>query len=328
MNKKILSLFVLLVLVSGATKTFASLTFSSAAITGDTASTIDVGAGNALSLQTTNNGNIITGSGNFGVGIGIPTQKLDVVGFVNTDLGYKQAGNTILFTKTSNHSTAVGASSAASWMATTPLDYSATAVGYGALATTPVDVGGLAWDNSAFGVNSLASTTTGGYNVAVGGYSLFSNTTGWFNTTIGDSSLGSTTTGWGNSANGNGALLSNTTGSYNTALGMSALYYNSVGSNNIALGHNAGSYETGSNSFYVDNQDRLNTAGDKANAILYGIMAPAAVNQTLHINAVVMPIQATTAAAPAYVKGGMYFDTTLNKLRVGGATGWETVTSS
>lgn len=41
----------------------------------------------------------------------------------------------------------------------------------------------------------------------------------------------------------------------------------------------------------------------------------------------IFPIQATTAAKPAYVKGGLYFDTTLNKLRVGGATAWETVTS-
>jgi hypothetical protein len=34
------------------------------------------------------------------------------------------------------------------------------------------------------------------------------------------------------------------------------------------------------------------------------------------------------SSAPTYVKGGMYFDTTLNKLRIGGATGWETVTSA
>jgi hypothetical protein len=40
-----------------------------------------------------------------------------------------------------------------------------------------------------------------------------------------------------------------------------------------------------------------------------------------------LPIQATTAAAPSYVKGAIYFDTTLNKLRVGGATAWETITS-
>lgn len=29
------------------------------------------------------------------------------------------------------------------------------------------------------------------------------------------------------------------------------------------------------------------------------------------------------ASPPPYVKGGVYFDTTLSRLRVGGATGWE-----
>jgi hypothetical protein len=42
---------------------------------------------------------------------------------------------------------------------------------------------------------------------------------------------------------------------------------------------------------------------------------------------IIKPQQATTAGAPAYVKGAIYFDTTLNKLRVGGATAWETITS-
>jgi hypothetical protein len=41
----------------------------------------------------------------------------------------------------------------------------------------------------------------------------------------------------------------------------------------------------------------------------------------------VSPPQFTTALAPAYAIGKWYFDTTLNKLRVGGAAGWETVTS-
>ena len=35
----------------------------------------------------------------------------------------------------------------------------------------------------------------------------------------------------------------------------------------------------------------------------------------------------SAASPPTYVKGAMYFDTTLNKLRIGGATAWETVTS-
>jgi hypothetical protein len=38
--------------------------------------------------------------------------------------------------------------------------------------------------------------------------------------------------------------------------------------------------------------------------------------------------QAPTASAPAFIEGGMYYDTTLMKLRIGGATGWETVTSA
>ena len=48
---------------------------------------------------------------------------------------------------------------------------------------------------------------------------------------------------------------------------------------------------------------------------------------TVNTNNVFFPVQAPNATPPAYVKGGIYFDTTLNKLRVGGAAGWETITS-
>jgi hypothetical protein len=47
-----------------------------------------------------------------------------------------------------------------------------------------------------------------------------------------------------------------------------------------------------------------------------------------HDTGLIFPRQATTAGAPAYVKGAIYFDTTLNKLRVGGASAWETITSA
>ena len=50
-------------------------------------------------------------------------------------------------------------------------------------------------------------------------------------------------------------------------------------------------------------------------------------NVLVNNNIVIKPLQAPTISAPTYVKGGLYFDTTLNKLRVGGATVWETVTS-
>ena len=35
-----------------------------------------------------------------------------------------------------------------------------------------------------------------------------------------------------------------------------------------------------------------------------------------------------TASGPAYAKGRLYFDTTLNKARIGGATAYETITSA
>ena len=50
-------------------------------------------------------------------------------------------------------------------------------------------------------------------------------------------------------------------------------------------------------------------------------------SSNLSVTGTISPRQATTAGAPAYVKGAIYFDTTLNKLRVGGATAWETITS-
>jgi hypothetical protein len=42
----------------------------------------------------------------------------------------------------------------------------------------------------------------------------------------------------------------------------------------------------------------------------------------------VRPVNLSTVSAPTYAKGVIYFDTTLNKLRVGGATAFETITSA
>ncbi|CAK9251865.1 unnamed protein product [Sphagnum jensenii] len=44
-------------------------------------------------------------------------------------------------------------------------------------------------------------------------------------------------------------------------------------------------------------------------------------------NSLFYPPSFDTASAPAYVEGALYFDTTLNKLVVGGASNWETVNS-
>ena len=60
---------------------------------------------------------------------------------------------------------------------------------------------------------------------------------------------------------------------------------------------------------------------------LFSIYNGLAVTGNISATGTIAPQQATTAGAPAYVKGAIYFDTTLNKLRVGGATAWETITS-
>ncbi len=63
MSKKILSILLLVFTLSFTTHAFASLTFTSDAITGTTASSIDLGSGNTLSLNTTNNAPVTVGTG-------------------------------------------------------------------------------------------------------------------------------------------------------------------------------------------------------------------------------------------------------------------------
>ncbi len=122
-------------------------------------------------------------------------------------------------------------------------------------------------------------------NTFIGYQAGKANTSGSYNSATGQGALSSNTTGSSNSATGRSALSSNTTGSYNTAYGSISLYDNSTGDRNIGLGYYAGRYETGSNAFYVNNQDRTNTAGDKTLSLLYGVMAAAAADQKLTINA-------------------------------------------
>ena len=196
-----------------------------------------------------------------------------------------------------------------------------TGIGYG---TMTVNTSGV--ENASLGVNALYNNTTGSYNTAVGGYALNGNTTASYNVASGYHSLYNNTTGHNNLAAGPYSLVSNTTGGYNvslgsqalnlnttgganTAVGALALYNNITGAGNVSIGYSAGAYETGSNAFYVDNQDRANTAGDKAGALLYGKFSATPSLQTLTINGKVgigtispgkdLEIANTSANAPA-----------------------------
>ena len=156
-----------------------------------------------------------------------------------------------------------------------------TAIGYQAMAanTTGGTVG-----NVAIGNQAMVSNISGDANTALGIEALFTNTTGSYNTAVGADAIGFGDGGNHNVAIGPQALFHAGAGSFNTSCGALSLN-TTTGSGNVGLGYCAGFYEVGSNVFYVDNQDRLNTAGDKAGALLYGTFNATASLQTLRINA-------------------------------------------
>ena len=261
------------------------------------------------------------------------------LGSTNSFIGQNSGKETVA----GNRNTAVGSNSLYSNTA----GYLNTAVGYRSLYTTQSGQG-----DTALGANSLRLNTTGFSNTAVGSSSLDQNTIGYTNTAIGAGSLYSNTEGIGNTAIGVDALRTNLTGDYNVAIGSSAarevtgnkntiigrrsLYNNSTGSSNVALGYYSGAYETGSNSFYVDNQDRTNIAGDKAGALLYGTFNSTPSLQTLHVNGRFLvrttasdPQDATAGSRPAgtvgeiaFYSGKMYICTNA------GTPLWEKISSS
>lgn len=97
--------------------------------------------------------------------------------------------------------------------------------------------------------------------------------------------------------------LKQTTGTFNSGINATTIYYDDTASREIV--------------WYSNGTERLRIYSGG------GLL----VTGTLTSTGTISPQQATTAGAPAYVKGAIYFDTTLNKLRVGGATAWETINS-
>jgi len=152
------------------------------------------------------------------------------------------------------------------------------------------------FDGYMAGVNNYS-----GYNNDFIGYEAgYNNNSGYMNEFIGDSAGYSNYSGSYDVFIGAYSGYNNQYGYQNTAIGSYAGYSNQTGNGNVFLGYAAGSYETGSNAFYVDDRLRANTAGDKANALLYGTFADAAASQTLYLNALVyMPTvyNATTGSS-------------------------------
>jgi hypothetical protein len=183
--------------------------------------------------------------------------------------------------------------------------------------------------NTAIGSRALRFCTTGGYNTAVGASSFVGTNpiTGSFNTAVGSSNASKISSGSNNVGFGYATIDAVTTTSGNSGLGTLALNL-VTGANNTGVGYKAGdTATTGSNNAFFG-YNAQPSAITVSNEYTYGdanVTKHRFVGGALTAAGTISPQQADSA--PAYVKGAIYFDTTLNKLRVGGATDWETITS-
>lgn len=225
---------------------------------------------------------------------------------------------------TGNYNTGVGAAALAS---------NSDGVANTAVGTQALQGNTHGGNNTAVGQTAMGNNSTGDENTAVGWTALITNTSGNNNTAVGVNSLAANTTASNSVAVGMNALTNHTTGGANTAVGGSAGSIVTTGEYNTHVGYQAGSTGTGTNWYTTCIGKGTSATGQGGVAIgvdSTGVSATAP-GDTIVLGTAKHVVQlagAPTASAPAYKKGAMYFDTTLNKLRIGGATTWETVTSS
>lgn len=281
MNKKLLSIIVLILMFAFSSTAFASLTFTTNAITGTTASTIDLGSGNALSLQTTNNGAITTGTGmvTLGGSLTLPVTTSSTSGIIF--VGTSPFIHDFALAGTIGQNTFLGVNAGNFTMTGSTGLQGSNNVGIGFSALTANTTG---LSNTAVGVGSLASNTVGQSNAAFGASSLYSNTTGVQNTGIGSISLYNLTTGNVNTGIGSASMFALTTGSFNAGLGLRSLGLATTGSNNTAVGSYAGyqsgsspstanAVTTGGNNTFLGYESGLGSATQRTNSTTVGALA-------------------------------------------------------
>lgn len=204
-------------------------------------------------------------------------------------------------------------------------------------------------DNIALGINALNAVTSGSNNIAIGTNALSNITLGSNNTTIGNSSLlnnfaqgniiiGNSLTDSGIGldcvAIGNGIELN---GNECFALGKNSLANGGGTAIGTSASADAGGFALGAFSVALSGSTAIgDTSFADTNSIAIGNGAVAIPNEcelgaqyiTLtHLYGGVLLQQFSTANRPTYRRGLLYYDSTLQKLRIGGATGYETITS-
>lgn len=269
--------------------------------------------GNSVSLGQ---GALNTRTGYANTAVGVNAMQVNVSGVRNVSIGtLSLPANT-----TGSRNTAIGVHALNGNVAGSDQ----TAVGYGALFSytdaTQTNI------NTGVGSYALYNLASGGGNTAIGLQAGQQLTTGINNTLIGfqagqgtagaNNAQGNSSVGYsalaklGNGSNFNSvfgmfALSNATSGSFNTAMGYNALGASVSASSNVGIGPYAGSYETASHSIYIDNRDRTNLAGGKANALIYGVTAAAAKDQVLKLNAAVTKLVTTVSNLPSAATVGV-----------------------
>lgn len=255
-------------------------------------------AGNTLTRTT------ILGSSNAGAAVSFTAGVKDIyitvpaMGTAYTD----PTGSTVLVSGTTNP------------IAGFPLGSSAITVFYfGGAVASGLTTG--ASHNICGGINAGASISTGTNNTIIGTNSAVTGLTTNSNNTLYGDNVGFAMSGSGVTAMGSSAALNLTTGINNTFYGYLAGQGITTGAGNTVIGANIAALAAGltNNIVIANSTGSIRIQSDATSCTFADIIKPP---------------QYATAGAPAYQKGAIYFDTTLNKLRVGGATAWETITSA
>ena len=245
-------------------------------------------ANNMVSLQSGGNGVGLLSSGgtqevtmldngNFGIGAVSPSYKLDVGGFINTDMysGYKQNGSTVLYASSTLYETALGY---------TALQNN-TGSGNTALGNSALKNNTSGADNTAIGTNAAPSNTTGNSNDVIGYQALDLNTSGSNNNVMGVNAMEYNTSATGDIAIGGSAATGNSsyTNQDSTVIGTSAGYNFTANSNyNTLLGYQTGyDIQNGTNNLILGTEQTTGTGiTSGSNNILLGQGVCAGLSQT------------------------------------------------
>ncbi len=329
-NKKIVTLIILLTFLV-TTKAFASLTLSTNSIIGTSASTIDLGSGHDLYLQTN--------TGNVGIGTTVPTATLTVQGSgSNNPLAITSStGSSILTANSIGHFSIGGSTTASTYLSINPAINEATSS-----------------DRALNGVLTLSNTSSpnSSFQVGIQGQITFSgaNTQNW---TAGPVTGGSAIVGVDATILGGGTgTVSNAVGVFSNVNNSAMTFTNSYnflgifpGSNvTNAAGLSIASLSTATNSAgvllgtitiptgkfgiydatgfndYFSGNIGIGTSAPNTNAIL----------DVSSTTKAFMPPRMTTTqrdAIPSPTAGMVIYNSTTNKLNVYTTT-WEAITSS